>query len=447
MIQKIDHHPALPRFGFHYYADSVHYRESDLQTWLPQLTSLGVAWLTLIAPGDRAIPEVFIRGLLGAGIEPVLHFDLALENPPTRAELALLLETYARWGAHYAVFFDRPNSRSSWSATGWAQDGLVERFLDRFIPSAEAALDSGLVPVFPPLEPGGHYWDTAFLSSALEAILRRKQDRLIEGLVLSAYAWSYGHPLQWGAGGPERWPGARPYYTPPEEQDQRGFHIFDWYLAIARQVVGKTLPIILLQAGVSQDPQKEARFSDLSAHAREVLAGVRLLAGETVEDEANPEAALDPIPQEVLCANYWLLASEPTGRYEAQAWFRAGGDALPAVQVLRQRLSSQAETAKIAEGSASPKEDGGWISHYLLLPMYDWGVSDWHLDVIRPFVKKYHPTIGFSVHEAAFARRVTVIGGEQSFPEQELMKLKANGCQVERITGDGITIATQLAER
>jgi hypothetical protein len=253
--------------------------------------------------------------------------------------------------------------------------------------------------------------------------------------------------LQWGAGGPERWPGARPYYTPPEEQDQRGFHIFDWYLAIARQVVGKTLPIILLQAGVSQDPQKEARFSDLSAHAREVLAGVQLLAGETVEDEANPEAALDPIPQEVLCANYWLLASEPGGRYEAQAWFRAGGDALPAVQVLRQRLSSQAETAKIAEGSASPKEDGGWISHYLLLPMYDWGVSDWHLDVIRPFVKKYHPTIGFSVHEAAYARRVTVIGGEQSFPEQELMKLKANGCQVERITGDGITIATQLAER
>ena len=31
----------------------------------------------------------------------------------------------------------------------------------------------------------------------------------------------------------------------------------------------------------------------------------------------------------------------------------------------------------------------------------DFGVSDWYLEVIRPFVKKHHPTVGFSPTEAA----------------------------------------------
>jgi hypothetical protein len=87
------------------------------------------------------------------------------------------------------------------------------------------------------------------------------------------------------------------------------------------------------------------------------------------------------------------------------------------------------------------------ISHYLLLPTYEWGIAEWHLEAIRPFVKKYRPTVGYSVEEAAKAARVTVIGGEQSFPAESLEKLAMAGCLVERISGDGTSIATQLAAR
>jgi hypothetical protein len=87
------------------------------------------------------------------------------------------------------------------------------------------------------------------------------------------------------------------------------------------------------------------------------------------------------------------------------------------------------------------------IKHYLLLPAYEWGVSDWHLDVIKPFVRKHQPTIGFSLAEAALAEEVTVIGGEQSFSEESLSELRSKGCRVERISGDGTSIATQLSER
>jgi hypothetical protein len=87
------------------------------------------------------------------------------------------------------------------------------------------------------------------------------------------------------------------------------------------------------------------------------------------------------------------------------------------------------------------------ISHYLLLPTYEWGVSEWHLDVAKPFIKKYAPTVGFSIQEASLAARITVVGGPQTFSEEALDSLREKGCSVERISGDGTSIASILAER
>jgi hypothetical protein len=78
-------------------------------------------------------------------------------------------------------------------------------------------------------------------------MLRRGSLQLLQSLALGAYAWVGEHPLTWGAGGPERWPGTRPYITPPDQQDQRGFYIFDWYKAIAQAILGKSPDILLLK--------------------------------------------------------------------------------------------------------------------------------------------------------------------------------------------------------
>lgn len=86
------------------------------------------------------------------------------------------------------------------------------------------------------------------------------------------------------------------------------------------------------------------------------------------------------------------------------------------------------------------------ISHYLLLPAYAWGVSDWHLTAVRPYLKKFRPTLGFSLEEALLAERVTVVGNEHDYPEEALNALRAAGCLVERIGGDGTSIATTLVE-
>jgi len=447
-------HPLPPlntRIGFHYFPDTVHFRESDLHAWLPELRSLGASWLTLVAPLDRAIPEYFIQGLLRAGIEPILHFQCSLEEQIRTEELEIFFQSYAKWGVHYAVFYDRPNSRSVWSASAWAQEDLVERFLDRFIPLADAALQAGLTPVFPPLEPGGDYWDTAFLHTALKSMQRRQQTRLVENLALSAYAWTGEHTLNWGAGGPERWPGARPYFTPSNEEDQRGFRIFDWYAAISRSAIGQSCPILVFGAGSALDHRvSPGPAINPVIHAQTQLNIARLLAGETVADAENPHANLDTIPPTVIACNFWLLAAAPASRHISQAWFQPGSQTLPVVGTFRQWVEtrfSKLDSAKAAHASAAETYHHPPISHYLLLPTYDWGVSDWYLEIIRPFVKKHHPTIGFSIDEAEHASRVTVIGGPQAFTDEAIDKLRASGCFVDRITGDGTTIATILAER
>ncbi len=150
------------RLGFHYYPDTLHYRNADLEIWLPELTALGASWLVLKAPADRAIPENFIRGLIQAEITPILQFDLPLAKPVPSIDLEPLMLAYARWGVKAVLLFDRPNSHRVWPPYFWVQEDLVNRFLERFIPLANLTLRAGLLPVFPALEPGGGYWDTAF---------------------------------------------------------------------------------------------------------------------------------------------------------------------------------------------------------------------------------------------------------------------------------------------
>jgi hypothetical protein len=440
------------RLGFHYFPDTLHYRESDLQTWLPELQELGASWLVLRSEVDRAIPETFLRGLKQARIEPVIQFQFNLDSLPDLKEISTLFEVYARWGVRYLIFFDRPNISAAWPSSGWVQQDLVERFLDRFLPAANLALKMGMIPVFPPLEPGGSYWDTAFLRSALEGIQRRKQDMLIQSLVLSAYAWTGNRSLNWGAGGPERWPQARPYISQTDEgQDQRGFRVFEWYQAVARSVLLQDCPVILLQAGLPGDPRSINAEAIAAAEYVQTCKNItRLLAGEQVDDPSDKGEDLEPISPQVIACNYWLLAADPSSQYHRQAWFQVDGGKHALVGATR-ALHNQWKLAQIKKAAEKTvpviRASDHPIRHYLLLPGNEWGVSDWYLEVIRPFVKKHRPTVGFSPEEAERAVRVTVVGNGQNFPEDLFVRLQKAGCWVEQISGDGINIATELAER
>jgi hypothetical protein len=435
--------PHKTRYGFYYYPDTLHYRESDLHTWLPELKALGASWLTLRAPIDRPVPETFIRPLIAGGIEPIIHLPLPTNGSGISKTLSVLIDAYALWGVKYISIFDRPNLMGNWLPSDWAQKNLVERFLDLYIPCAEVALNAGIIPIFPALEPGGDYWDTAFLFTALQGLQRRGQQDLLDQLVLAAYAWSGNRSPNWGAGGPERWPQARPYATPPNSEDHLGFRIFDWYLSVAEAVLGKTLPIILLGGGsrIGDQPDPSSPAVDIHAHTWQNLTIIRLMSGQPQE--------YDPVPLQVLTCNFWLLSASPNDPEIDNAWYKPNGEQYPIVEILKEGVSGTkgkaSPTAKSAKSLPAYPYNPRPISHYLLLPSAEWGQADWHLDAIRPFIDKFRPTIGFSPIEASHAKKVTVINSAAGFPEAIIDGLLAAGCIVEQINGDGMNVASSLS--
>ena len=151
----------INQFGVHYFQDTFHYRNEDLKFWLPILKNLKTGWMVLKSDKGRAIPEDFINSLLKNGITPIIEFNLPIKSKIGTRDLKLLIQMYAKWGVKYVIFYDKPNQKKSWTDNYWTQSDLIDRFLDLYIPLAKFAINEGLIPVFPPLEPGGNYWDTA----------------------------------------------------------------------------------------------------------------------------------------------------------------------------------------------------------------------------------------------------------------------------------------------
>jgi len=399
------------RIGFYYYPDDQHYTQSDLNLWLPVLQSMGASWLTIQGSPDRAIPETFVRGLIEANIEPIIHILCKVGSVSTET-IKPILNSYARWGVRYVVVYDRPNLKSSWASSEWGRTGLVERYVDHLLPLLKAQESSGLIPVMPPLEPGGDYWDTAFIEAAFASFARRGEQDLLQKLTLGIYAWTYGKPIDWGKGGSAQWSEARPYHTPPECEDQIGFRTFDWYVEIAEKVLQRALPMIVIAGG--ELPSDEAQGLGPDLHAEKNLAIARALSS-------------DEVPSEVKNFCFYHLASYPDSTDNNAAWHFTVDQPRPVVSMIQRLMTAEAKQA--------PIQVEKHLQHYVLLPprpspQY---IQNW--DVIGPFVLAVQPVVGFSPREARLAEMVTLFGDEQVIPKQVEEDLRSTGCNVRRFTG------------
>jgi hypothetical protein len=423
----------MTTLGFHYFPDEAHYRRTDLQAWLPEMAALDARWLTLIGSMTRAVPEPFVRALLDAGIEPIIHIPAV----PTRrnsqrvtaATLAVLFRTYARWGVKYVVAFSEPNVRAAWAPADWGQAGLVERFLDLLVPVLEAQAEAGLKPVFPALRAGGDYWDTAFLDAGLAGLERRGHRTLARDLTLAVNLWTYNRPLNWGQGGLARWPASRPYLTPPGSQDQRGFRLFEWYDEVVRGRLGASRPLLCLAGGPTLGDQTDP-----------ALPAVDDLRHASCIQDLVQAVDNDDLPAYMLNLNFWLLAAPDGSPFVNEAWYRPDGATLTAVETLKRRAGpGQAAARRRVDESkslaldASRSEAPHDLRHYLLLPTFEWGVSEFHWATALDYVRAHRPACGFSPAEARHFERVTIFGNEQGISAEVEAELRQAGCQVERL--------------
>ncbi|MFP3854551.1 MAG: hypothetical protein ACLFWD_09690 [Anaerolineales bacterium] len=379
------------RLGFHYPKDEYQHTVQDCRLWLDQLSGLPAGWVLVEGTTERAIPEPFLKKIMSAGLKPIVHMPGQIGA--VRAEaINPLLYSYAHWGVEYVVVYDRPNLKSSWHGNSWTSSNLVERFVDAMLPILQASHAAGLKPILPPLEPGGDYWDTAFLNSTLKALARRGQQSLLDALTLTAYTWTKGKDIDWGKGGPEAWPQARPYFTPEESQDHQGFHIYEWYRAIAAEALGKERPVLALAGG----------------------ADIKNKPHEEINARIAAQLQLAESHQGLLAMCFPALPSSD----KRARWI----------------IEEPEKAPKAAAKSAAPENATvKRLAHYLLLPPEEeHAVPVWRK--ATAFALTHQPVVGFSVKEACLAKRVTIAADTNLIPAEVDTKLEAAGCQVERLS-------------
>jgi len=311
-------------FGFHYYPDTEHYSPYDLKRWLPELKRMGTSWLILLSRLENPVPEFFIHGLVASDIEPVVRVVTPVGQPLDRSQLAELLQVYAQWGVHYAEVLCEANCASRWSLPGWTRPSLVDKFLDFLVPCLDEMQRAGLCSFLPALRPGGDYWDLSFLQTALELLISKDKGSLFDNMVVGMHNHAFAKPLTWGQGGRGRWPMARPYFTPKQNEDHLGYNLFEWYEEIIRATVGHSLPLICMGGAVIGDPYSSAEgaWSDEESHAdRAVTIATMLMDGS--------------VPDYVLNHAFWLLATAEGDPHRVHAWYGAQGEESQAVTAMK----------------------------------------------------------------------------------------------------------------
>jgi hypothetical protein len=393
----------LNKFGLHYFHDELHYTHAHWADWGPNISRLGAGWLTLTASGKRAIPEAFLRSVIDAGIQPIIHIPAKVGTISLR-EIAPILKSYAGWGIKHVVVFDCPNTQSAWNTADWSRGELIDRFADLILPILHVEREVGLKPMLPPLEPGGDYWDTAFLEALLSVINRRGQSTLVSEMGYALYAWSHGRPLNWGAGGPEAWPEAKPYQPAEGTEDHIGFRIFEWYQAIIQRVAGSEAPLFVVAGGYRPGVQ---------ARPEEPIEVQRQMYQFLLSDDA---------PAYLRCFNFDAFRNSTN---DSLNWFDSkpeSGSMVEAIQEL-QRNQQKSINANV------PKT----IEHYALLPPAgtQHALEIWQKTA--PFAMAIMPTVGFSLEEALYAKKVTILAGEREVPLEAQQRLEDSGCDVTRI--------------
>lgn len=411
--------------GFSYFSSPEYLLMGQLEAWLPAIHRWGGTEVVIDSDFDIAVPEDFFIQAQNNNLSPIVHFSSSLPSAKNFNGCALLLELYKRWGVTKVILGDQPNNQRGWSNATWHYETFVETFLDRFIPLANHAIRIGLQPIFAPLEPGGDYWDSAFLELALTGLKNRKMDALLDSLILASYGYTFNKSLSWGAGGPERWPGSKPYQTPEGQEDQLGFHNYEWALAVSQCVTGNRMPVIILDAG-------RPYWQNDSKNENEAISSIKTILKACTSHHSKDEVSDKQNP----LLNGHVIACI----YSFDTLKSLLGERFSIEQLDTMFFTSNQKNGHNSHPSGEQKV----FEHYLLLPAYASGVPDVVLNKVRPLIKTLRPTVGFSIEEAARASKVSVYPDPFLFNEEQINQLRRAGCNVEILPQSGIEIATLL---
>ncbi|MBR6088356.1 MAG: hypothetical protein IKP86_00385 [Anaerolineaceae bacterium] len=437
------------KLGFHYYKDAGHFDDPSLDYWLPKLQAAGTSWLVVYAPENGEIPENFIIRLRDVRIEPIIVLNYSISEPPAIQVFQQRMAYYHSIGIHMVQFFNRPNMKSSWNAEDWIKPGLVTRFVRRYADYATACIREKVIPLFPLLEPGGDYWDLAFLRSAIRLIRKEYSETLFSNLVFSASGCLHRHPLSWNESGPNAYPPSAPYTD--GQVDHRGFYLFQWYEEILKKEIGKNVPLMLMNAGMWDGSM--GIFDVVTKESRQQYLNIlNLLQDVTPKTDGK-------IPPYVLsCCVYKLPTTEslsatvPAGKDVPEILFgtemkTAGREnetfkdklarffrsvSIPNFVALIKKVGTNIATN--IEYAGRYLFQGGSLKEYFLLPEVNSLFTEEQLNTIRQYIKLHKCASGNDLNEALASKNVIMIDDQALYPAYMLRQLRDRGCAVHTVS-------------
>jgi hypothetical protein len=292
-----------------------------IERFLPHMVAMGAGWLVLRTQA-MPVPEAaeIARRLNEAGVEPLVH--LLPRGAMEPAQVKQSADEWVRGGVRYIALDDRPNTVARWSY--WQPHLLPQRYSRWLMPRLEMlASYEGVIPVFPPLAPGGDFWDTAFLTSALKE-LRALNPPWLHRLAVTCINDIAGRPVTWGRGGPAFW-GDSLRGSHDTQEDQIGFRGWEWTRQIAETRLERPVVTLALSTGLTA-----------SANEADRAAEVRVIRHALAHEQAPPH----------LGATFYLYAETARQAAESGALFLADGTPVQAavIDAFRQPVEAKRMT-------------------------------------------------------------------------------------------------------
>jgi hypothetical protein len=265
---------------------------------------MGVKWVTFLNNGANVGDnDYLVQKLVGAGIEPVMRlYSPTLQ--PLDGDIEGMVRHYKGMGVHYFQPFNEPNLDCE------NPDGKVsvDRYLDAWIPAAQAIIRGGGLPGFGSMAPGGDFDDQQFLKAALDGLKARGQVGLLDRAWLSMHNYTWNHPIA-------------------DRGDGDGFFKFRAYHKIANAALGRDLPILGTEGGSFVGEQEDPKMAPVTS---QMAADWTAQSFHYMRDQREPW---------LFTSSVWTVANMAGGgsdpRFEAQALFHQDGTESSIVSALR----------------------------------------------------------------------------------------------------------------
>jgi len=276
-----------------------------IDKFVAEAQKMGVKWVTFLNNGTNVGQnDYLVHKLVGAGIEPIMRIYTPTLQPIDGGDLESMVRHYSDMGVHYFQPYNEPNLNAE-QPDGKAS---VDRYLDNWIPAAQAIIRGGGLPGFGSMAPGGDVDDVQFLTQALDGLKQRGQLGLLDKGWLSMHNYTHNHPIDPVAG-------------------SDGFFKFNTYHQVLNNALGRDLPIIGTEGGTFVGEQEDPSMPAADANT---VANWATQAYTYMRDQRAPWN---------FAYSFWTIANDAGGgsdpRFNAEALFKGDGSQSLVVNALQ----------------------------------------------------------------------------------------------------------------